>query len=235
MHVMIYVLTYSRTSKVLSLGELIRAFYIIIYTTYIIILECYWKYYITILHVLDDFGHFHTKSLFLVFNIREAENLLFLVFIVSGATGIQMEKGKLHGWFYTRRTTVGRRLKEEEPRGPKEGGAHAARCFGRVGPTKWSLGHFLVRGFLSRTPSPPKTYALIFPRPSEAAAPAKPPDSLRRGSDPAASELRRRGKSSSPSSPLLLGVGGGLSIITITKTSTISIIIFVIHSVPLVV
>ena len=41
MHVMIYVLTYSRTSKGLSLGELIRAFYIIIYITFSIILECY--------------------------------------------------------------------------------------------------------------------------------------------------------------------------------------------------
>jgi hypothetical protein len=61
------------------------------------------------------------------------------------------------------------------------------------------------------------------------------PDSLRGGSDPTAPELRRRGKSSSSSSPLLLGVGGGLYIITITKTSTISIIISVIHSVPLVV
>jgi hypothetical protein len=42
-------------------------------------------------------------------------------------------------------------------------------------------------------------------------------------------EPRRRGKSP-PSSPLLLlGVGGGLSIIIISKISTISIIITVIH------
>jgi hypothetical protein len=101
-----------------------------------------------------------------------------------------------------------------------------------VGPTKWSLGHFLAWGFLTRSPSRPKSNALIFPSPSEAAA---APDSLRGGSDPAAPELRRRGKSPSSSSPLLLGVGGGLYIITITKTSTISIIISVIHYVPLVV
>ena len=56
------------------------------------------------------------------------------------------------------------------------------------------------------------------------------PDSLRGESDPAAPELRRSGKSSSP---LLLGVGGDLYIITPIKTSTISIIITVIHSVPL--
>ena len=73
MHVMIYVLTYSRTSKGLSLGELIRAFYIIIYTSHIIILECYMHCYINVLHVLDDLWVFHTKSLFLAFNIWEEE------------------------------------------------------------------------------------------------------------------------------------------------------------------
>ena len=61
------------------------------------------------------------------------------------------------------------------------------------------------------------------------------PDSLWRGSDPAAPELRRGGKSPPSSSPLLLGVGGGLYITVITITSTISIIISVIHSVPLIV
>ena len=48
MHVMIYVLTYLRTSKGLNLGELIRAFYIIIYTTYTTILGCYLHYYIIV-------------------------------------------------------------------------------------------------------------------------------------------------------------------------------------------
>ena len=56
-----------------------------------------------------------------------------------------------------------------------------------------------------------------------------------RGSDPAAPEPPEKGKSSPSSSPLLLGVGGGLYTITITKTSTISITISVTHLVPLIV
>ena len=122
MHVMIYVLTYSRTSKGLTLGELIRAFYIIIYTTYIIILECYWNYYINVLHVLDDFGDFHTKSLFLVFNIWEAENPLFLVFIVSGATGTQMEKRKVAQSFLHQENQRGQKIEEGRATRPKRGG-----------------------------------------------------------------------------------------------------------------
>ena len=90
-------------------------------------------------------------------------------------------------------------------------------------------------GLFNTSSSRPKSYALIFPSPSKAAATTKLLIPSEEGSDPAASELRRRGKSSSSSSPLLLGVGGGRYIITITKTSTISIIISVIHSVPLVV
>jgi hypothetical protein len=49
MHVMIYLLTYSRTSKGLSLGELIRAFYIIILLVHIVILKCYLHCYIIVL------------------------------------------------------------------------------------------------------------------------------------------------------------------------------------------
>ena len=68
----------------LSLGELIRAFYIIIFISYAIILECYLHCYIDVLHVLDDLWDFHTKSLFLAFNIWEAEYppplFLFLLF-----------------------------------------------------------------------------------------------------------------------------------------------------------
>lgn len=55
MHVMIYVLIYSRTSKGLSLGELIRAFYIIIYTLHIGIIGMFYQCYVIVLHVLDDF------------------------------------------------------------------------------------------------------------------------------------------------------------------------------------
>ena len=73
MHIMIYVLIYSRMSKGLSLGELILAFYIIIFIPYVIIWECYMHCYINVLHVLDDLWDFHTKSLFLAFNIWGAE------------------------------------------------------------------------------------------------------------------------------------------------------------------
>jgi hypothetical protein len=61
------------------------------------------------------------------------------------------------------------------------------------------------------------------------------PMPLSEGSDPAASEPRRRGKSLPSSPPLLLGVGGGLSITIITKIRTISIIITMIHFDPLIV
>ena len=60
-------------------SSLIRAFYIIIFIPYIILLECYLHCYIDVLHVfLDDLWDFHTKSLFLAFNIWEAEYPLFL-------------------------------------------------------------------------------------------------------------------------------------------------------------
>ena len=50
-----------------------------------------------------------------------AENLVFLVFNVSGATGTQMEKGKLHSLFFIGRTSEGRRTTRGEPRGPIQG------------------------------------------------------------------------------------------------------------------
>ena len=116
-HVMIYELTYSRTSKGLSLGELIRAFYIIISIYCIIILECHLHCYIDVLHVLDDLWDFHTKSLFLAFNIWEAEYPPFLVFIVSGVSRTQIIKGKIQHQFFIRRRVVGRRPKTGGPRG----------------------------------------------------------------------------------------------------------------------
>ena len=61
---------------------------------------------------------------------------------------------------------------KRRPEGEKRG-AHAAQVPGRVGPTKWGLGHLLAWGFLSTPSSSPKSYALIFPSPSEAAAAAK--------------------------------------------------------------
>jgi len=58
----------------------------------------------------------------LVFNFWEAENLIFLVFNVSGATGPQIIKGKILRQFFTGRKAEGRRPKRGEPRGPKEVG-----------------------------------------------------------------------------------------------------------------
>ena len=119
MHVMIYVLIYSRTSKGLSLGELIRAFYIIIFIPYIIIWECYLHCYINVLHVLDDLWDFHTKSLFLVFNILEAKHPPFLVFIVSGVSPTQIIKGKIPQRFFFGRRAMERRPKRGRPRDRK--------------------------------------------------------------------------------------------------------------------
>ena len=73
-------------------GPMIRAFYIIIFTSYIIILECYWHCYIIFLHFLDDLWDFYTKSLFLVFNFSEAENLLFLVLMFQELQGPKWKK-----------------------------------------------------------------------------------------------------------------------------------------------
>ena len=84
------------------------------------------------LHVLDDFGDFHTKSLFFVFNFWEAENPIFLVFNVSGATGSQIIKGKIMRQFFIGRKAEERRPKRGEPPGPKEVGPR--------GPCTWPRG-----------------------------------------------------------------------------------------------
>ena len=135
------------------------------------------------------------------------------------------------GYTHANERGIFRRSKEEEPRGPKEGGPHGYILWPR-GAHQMEPRALPRSGLFNTLSSRPKSYALILPSPSEAAAAAKLLIPCEGGSDPAAPEIRRRGKSSSLSSPLLLGVGGGLYIITITKTSTISIIISVIHSVP---
>ena len=72
------------------------------------------------LHVLYDLWDFHTKSLFLAFNIREAEYPPpFLVFIVSGVSGTQLIKGKKPRRFFFGRKAMERRPKRGEPRGPR--------------------------------------------------------------------------------------------------------------------
>ena len=55
MHVMIYVLIYSRTSKGLSLGELIRAFHIIIFAPIQALSRCFLNVIWIFLHVLECF------------------------------------------------------------------------------------------------------------------------------------------------------------------------------------
>ena len=79
--IMIYSLICSRTSKDLSLGELIRAFCIIIIYTYMHHIGSYLPHYIIILAYLDDLRDFPTKSLSLVFNFWEAENLFFHILL----------------------------------------------------------------------------------------------------------------------------------------------------------
>ena len=73
------------------------------------------------LHVLYDLLDFHTKSLFLVFNFWEAENLLFLIFNVSGPSGTQIGKGKIAQLVFLRENGVGKGSKREsfDTFGPK--------------------------------------------------------------------------------------------------------------------
>ena len=135
--------------------------------------------------------------------------------------GHKWQKGKLHSWFFIGRITEERRSKEEEPRGPKEGGP-CGKILCPRGAHQMEPRALPRSGLFNTSSSRPKSYALIFPSPSEAAA-AKLLIPSGGESNPAALKLRRRGKSSSSSSsPLLLGVGGGIYVIIITKTSTIS-------------
>ena len=215
MHVMIYAFIYSRTSKGLSLGELIRAFYIINFITYIIVWECYLHCYINVLHVLDNLWDFHTKSLFLVFNIWEAEYPPFFVFIVSGVSRTQIIKEKNTTTVFLRKKGDGKKTKERKATRPKRGGARGTH---QTGPRALPRLGLFMYAFVFPKKGRPNFSRIISGRGGGGA-----PDSLRRGSDPAAPELRRGGKSPPSSSPLLLGVGGGLYITVITITSTISI------------
>jgi hypothetical protein len=67
-----------------NLGELIRAFCIIIVGSYRSILHCYLHWSFIIYAVLDDLWDFPTKSFLLVFNFLEAEKLLFPILIFHG-------------------------------------------------------------------------------------------------------------------------------------------------------
>ena len=108
-HDMIYSLICSRTSKGLSLGELIHAFCIIILASYRTISYGY-SHCLSIIHAfLDDFRDFSTKSPSLVFNSWEAENLIFRILFVSGLSGSLKIKAKIPDQFFTWRSTLSQR------------------------------------------------------------------------------------------------------------------------------
>ena len=152
----------------------------------------------------------------------------FLVFIVSGVSWTQIIKGKIPRQFFIRRRAVERRPKRGRPRGPNgvgpRGQVQGPCGTHQTGPRALPRMGLFMYAFVFAEKGRPNFSRIIW------SWGGGTPDPLRRGSDPAAPELRRGGKSPPSSSPLLLGVGGGLSI-----TSTISIIISVIHSVPLIV
>ena len=140
MHDMIHSLICLRTSKGLSLGELIRAFCIIIIATYRTSFYCYLHWSFIIYALLDDLWDFPTKSLVLVFNFWEAENLLFRMLMFFGPSGPQLIREKIPRKFFIRMKTVGTWHTRGELRGPKEAQWH--------GP-KWGprhLGPFSPRG-----------------------------------------------------------------------------------------
>ena len=160
------------------------------------------------------------KTLFFLLSFRDPND----VQITWKNTGVIILEGGRLGSEGSKQTKAG---------SPKEGGPR--------GLCTWPRGAHQNRprapprmGLFSNAFVSPKKERPNFPKSIRGRGGGETPDSLRGGSDPAAPELRRRGKSSSSSSPLLLGVGGGLYIITPIKTSTIIIIIItVIHSVPL--
>jgi hypothetical protein len=70
----------------------------------------------------------------LVFNFWEAENLLFLIFNISGATGTQMKKGNCIVGFSSGEHQREKDRRKKSHKGRK-GVAHAAKESGRLGPT----------------------------------------------------------------------------------------------------
>ena len=92
------------------------------------------------LHVLDDLGDFHTKSLFLVFNFWEAENLLFHVFNVSGPSGTQIGKGKIAQLVFLRENGSGKKIEERRDTRAKRGGPCGQRNLAAWDPQTWASG-----------------------------------------------------------------------------------------------
>jgi hypothetical protein len=174
------------------------------------------------------------EVLFVAFNFWVPENSFFHVFDVSGPSRYQMNWGKMHSHYFFWE-------KDHRRKNQKRGGTRAEWAW----PTRPR--NLAVWGLPVRTSGPilksPFNHAFvsqkrgcpIFPEiyrghgSGEASAPFKRGQILLRRSP------GEGGKLPPSSSPLLLGVGGGLSITIITKIRTISIIITVIQFDPLVV
>lgn len=92
------------------------------------------------LHVLDDLWDFHTKSLFLAFNFWEAENLLFLVFNVSGPSGTQIGKGKIAQLVFLRENGSGKKIEERRATRAKRGGPTRPKNLAAWDPPTWASG-----------------------------------------------------------------------------------------------
>jgi hypothetical protein len=143
-HVMIYSLTYLRTSKGLSLGELIRAFYIFILVVHIVILKCYLHCYIIVFACFRWFMGLSYKVPICGILISGSQKTPFFhVFDVSGPSGYQMNRGKMHNHYFSRRKIMRERTRREEPRGPN---GHDPR-----GQGIWMRGAYL---FTPRAPFP---------------------------------------------------------------------------------
>lgn len=234
MHDMIYSLICSRTSKCLSLGELIRAFYIINIVTYMFSFYWYMPSYIVIYAFLVDFRDFPTKSPSLVFNSCEAENLLFCFLLFQGPSGHLKIEEKIPDQFFTRRSTVGQKITREEPRGGKEARWRALPSWAchpcPFHPRASSWVPFLTEASVS-----PKNLSHIFPEIYWGGGGGESPLLLRERADPVAPVPPVKGKSTSSSSPLLLGLGGCISINISISTIITTITIFEIDFISLIV
>ena len=166
---MLYSLICSRTSKGLSLGELIRAFCIIIIASYKSSLQCYLHQSIIIYAFLDDFGDFPTKSLLLVFNFREAENLFFRILMFQGPYGTQKGRGFFWCQYFHVRSIWSTRITRGVPQGLNEA------WWRDLPPDRATRARSLIEHRLSSillwlAPYRGKTYAIIFLYFSEAEA-----------------------------------------------------------------
>jgi hypothetical protein len=121
---MFHTLICSRASKGLSLGELLHAFYIIIFASYRDSFYCYSHWYCTIFTYLDDLWDFLIKSLVLVFNSWKVENLIFRIFIFQGSSGTQLNRGKISCKFFIWEKTTSTISQRGRPRA--QSGAHGA-------------------------------------------------------------------------------------------------------------